>query len=376
MMKEKTLALFVSLLIGSSHAATEIASCTVDSNGKMKGTYNAIQGQAYQPSCIISAPKGLTVVPIGNSSGTVPRIKLESVNNVSLIGLQLFGAKDNTLGKRGRQEIASCFITEDKFKKLPTEEQQFRRKSSDFYHGCQQQGKRTELYDFYIKFNSTAQADYKKWDMIFAQLHAQNDKDRYCIPNAGIASDICNQHNGKVATVNRTVAEYDKALRAGGVFEADLQPPISFRLKDGYFTINLFSSLVDATGRKTMYSPGKNCSLNVNNAKVGRIRKCADTGATTTVAYRQALDETMPANKYIFFRIEVTWPSFHDNQASKLKVSYMNLQTNKLQELVNIKGTIPFGIYDDAFPYFKAGVYRQNGNTVPTSVDIYSLRRL
>lgn len=381
-MKIKYSAVFVISLLNYAYAAPEIATCTIDAQGGMKGSYNAIQGQAYNPSCILKTASGLYVVPIGNNAGSIPRVTLlaqggqATLNKFDSIELQLFGAEDNTLGKRGRQEIASCFITEEEFKKLPEGEQQFRRKSSDFYHGCQQQGRRTDSYDFYIKFNSTPQANYKNWDMIFAQMHAQNDKNRYCIPGTGIASDICNQNNGRVATIERTVAAYDQALRAGGIFEADLQPPISFRLKDGYFSIVLFSSLVDAAGNKTRFSPGKNCSQNVNKAEVGKVKKCSETGATTTVAWRQALDETMPANEYIYFRINVTWPDFNDNLPARLNISYQNPVTGQMKELVNDNGTIPFGAYDDAFPYFKAGVYRQNGNIIPTAVELYNLRRL
>lgn len=367
-------------------AEKDIASCKIDSKGRLTGNYNAIQAQAYENSCILQAlndtSQKLFVVPIGNSSGSKSRVILKNEkdsneNAFTSIELKLFDKKDNTLGTRGRQEIATCFISKTQFDYLPEKEKNFRAATSDFYQGCSQKSNRTEAYEFEMKFNSDEKNNYKKWDVIVAQLHAQSDKTRYCIPYEDTTpKEICNQDNGRVATIERTVDAYNKAIAEGGVFEANLQPPVSFRLKDGYFSIVLFSALDDKNGDKTRFSPAKNCSINVNKAVVGKTKKCQETGKTTTVVFRAPLGQDFPANQFIPFKIEVTWPSYKGYNDSSLKVSYKNPKTGANEELVNILGdNINFGTYDDSYPYFKAGVYRQNNNIVPTSVEVKNLKR-
>ncbi len=216
--------LFVSL---QTLAAPEIPSCSINEGGNLTGTYNAIQQQAYDSSCEIQhgIPPNNKVVPIGNNGeGVTSRIKIVQMPNTGGlagdISLKLNGPEDNTLsgGVRGREEVASCYITESEFSALTSEEQEFRRVSSDFYRGCSQATGKSAVFDFFLMFEDVNNT-YTTWDSIVMQLHAQNDKDKYCIPSVGISADICNIHNGTVGTVERTAEAYNTKLSDNAIFE-------------------------------------------------------------------------------------------------------------------------------------------------------------
>lgn len=382
MKKYILLALFLPMC--SLYAAVEVPTCSIDGDGNLTGSYNAIQQQAYSSSCEILFKSSTTskVVPIGNNGGgTTSRIQLlpspDSEGAINRIVMKLFGAEDNTLanGKRGRQEVASCYITEAEFNALPQEEQAFRRKSNDFYRGCAHSTEREVTYDFYLKLNDPSEENYAHWDSIIMQLHALNDKDLYCLPNDGVSADICNSNNGTIDAVARTVDSYNAKQNEGAVFEKNVQPPLSFRIKEGYFSIVATSGLTDAEGASSTFTPTKTCSLKVNSATVGKTKVCKETGKTTTVLYRNEIKNILPPNTYTAFRISVIWPSMEDNR-KLLKIAYMNPSSGFWEVLADTsKTSVPFGTYDSAYPYFKAGVYRQGGNSIPTTVELLYFKK-
>lgn len=382
---KKYMLFFTILTSFNAFSAAEVPTCTTDSTGNIVGNYNAIQQQAYNSSCEIqfAAVPNNKVVPVGNNGGgTTSRIKIAPYpapeGLTTNITMKLNGPEDNTLsnGKRGREEVASCYITDSEFNALSADEQAFRRVSNDFYRGCAQATGRAATFSFYLRFDDTSANPYQTWDSIVMQLHAQNDKDRYCIPGEGIPQNICNANNGTVNTVTRSAEAYNAVLAQNGVFEKDIQPPLSFRIKDGYLAIVATSGLTDANNNPTEFTPSKTCSIDVINAVVGKPKYCPDTGKTSTVVYRSQLDPKFPSNTYIHFNVSVIWPKQESND-QRLKVEYTHPTDGTNETLVDTNTTpFTFGTYDNAYPYFKAGVYRQNSNGIPTTVRLLHFRIL
>ncbi|WP_454762823.1 hypothetical protein [Cupriavidus campinensis] len=363
------------LLLGAAaqlHAA-EVVNCRRDSMGRLFGNYNAVQEQVYGGCVIRFLPygTGVRVVPIGNNGGNRTS-RFTSIGPAS-IRLQLFGAADNTLagGKRGRQEVSNCFLTSTEFSKLPAQEQAFREEARDIYRDCAQKSPRHVDLGFTLRFNDTPDAPYTRWDAIVAQFHAVDDKDLYCKPYSTRDAATCNQNSGEIGRSARNVQAYRALIQAGARFEGSVQPPLSFRFKDGYFSIVATSSLTDSHNQPTRYSAAAGCNVRVNTARVGETKRCADTGKTVTVLYREKLGEgVIRPNEPINFRVLLKWPTLEDTSSY---VVIFASPTSRAPQYVVADLSTPLGSYNDQFPYFKAGVYRQNGNATPVSVDLVDL---
>lgn len=353
--------------------AVKVANCRVDDKLQLYGNYNAVQSQAYEDSCVRafrpSTKWSMTVVPIGNNGkGKESRISLRNG-----IRLQLFGAEDNTLadGKRGRQEVSTCYLTPKEFYRLSDEERAFREVAHDVYRGCAQRSPRDIELDVTLRFNDSPEAPYTKWDAIVAQFHAVDDKDLYCAPFSARDADTCNQNSGVLGRSIRNQWEYKQLVKEGVRFEGSVQPPLSFRFKDGFFSIVATSSLTDGLNQPSRYSPAAGCNVRVNSARVGETRRCADIGKTVTVLYREKLGQGyLRANETITFRVKVKWPAWEDK--SSLVSVMVKLPDSAATYLVP-DSTAPIGSFNDEYPYFKAGVYRQNGSAAPVSVDLIDL---
>ena len=289
--------------------------------------------------------------------------------------MSLQDATENSLsnGRRGRQEVANCFISAHAFYNLPAEEREFRQMANDYYRSCIRTSGREITYTFSLKLeDSTSTPTFQNWDSIVMQLHALNDKDHYCMPRHGTPATTCNQHNGTLGRAERNPQSYTRLRDAGAVFEKDLQPPVSFRLKGGHFMIVVNSSLVDANGTPTTFSPAQKCNQNLTSAMLGIEKTCLPIGKTTAVLYRAALGQPpLPLNAFIHFRVSIKWPDMRDT-SYRLKVETLDPFTAQPTLLVD-NTTVRFGSYDDLYPYFKAGVYRLNSNATPMKVTLQNL---
>lgn len=360
---------------------TPTAQCTYQM-GWIVGSYNATQTQDYDPSCVFHFRKpthGLSVALIGNNhQGKAARTAvLPGPGEVDVIDMLLQDASDNTLadGRRGRQEVTACFLTSDQFKALSAQEQAFRRAANDIYKGCAPQGREAMFYNFTLSF---AGGNPERMDAIVMQMHSVNDKDKYCVPNRAQDRDICTETIGKVTTLSpRTEQNYLQTKKAieplGGTFESGGHPPLSFRVKDGMFSIVATSSM-------TEFTPAKSCVQAVNTAEVGKTKTCADTGKTTTVLFRRKMTEDfMPAQGELSFAVFVEWSRRQVN-AGKVEVTpgqvivYYQPPGQAKMRLVDQRLIIGTG--DAEPPYFKAGVYRQNGNAEPTLVRLKDLEAM
>ncbi len=106
--------------------------------------------------------------------------------------------------------------------------------------------------------------------------------------------------------------------------------------------------------------------------RVGETKRC-DSGKTVTVLYREKLGEgVIRANVPMEFRVRVKWPTLRDTSSSLTVMA--TPPGGRSVDLVR-DSIAPLGSHNDQFPYFKAGVYRQNGNTTPVSVDVVDLLR-
>lgn len=352
------------------------ARCLVLDNA-LRGNYVAIQTHPYQQNCVIRtdasrlAPQ---LVPLGRSSTDgLSRVALGSDNSIVL---SLGGARDNTLagGKRGRQEVANCFLPEAEVARLSSEERDFRFAAADMARNCAQASSRYAAYSFDLMLDDTPTTPAATWDALIMQLHSVDDKDRYCIPNNPAQPQLCNQHNGALGKSRRNAAAYQAMADNGAVFEGSIQPPLNFRVKAGYFSITASSSLRDPNGHITPFSSKKACSVRVNEIPVGQVNRCNDTGKTITVLYRAPLQAVLPPLRYTRFKVQVKWPTTED-PTSTVRVETLD-NDNKVSGVLVNDSTAPLGAIDDQFPYFKAGIYRQNGNTVTTNVRLANLRNL
>lgn len=362
------------LLLGAAtplHAA-EVAQCRVDGHRRLFGNYNAVQEQVYHRNCVRYFRPGtrweVQVVPIGNNGkGKASRYSFHQG-----LRLQLFGAQDNTLanGKRGRQEVSNCFLTPAEFGKLSPQEQAFREAAHDIFRDCAQKSPRQIDLAFTLRFNDSPGAPYTNWDAIVAQFHAVDDKDLYCKPYSTRDANSCNRNSGEIGRSPRNAQAYNDLIKQGARFEGSVQPPLSFRFKDGYFSLVATSSLTDAHNQPTQYSDATGCNVRVNTVRVGETRRC-DNGKTVTVLYREKLGEgVIRANVPMEFRVRVKWPTLQDPTSSLTVMA--TPPGGRPVELVR-DSIVPLGSHNDQFPYFKAGVYRQNGNTTPVSVDVVDL---
>lgn len=346
--------------------------------GWVLGSYNATQTQDYDPSCVFQffgEPGGLPVALIGNSHGGKQSrmAPLPGMGQVKVIDMYIGGAQDNTLadGRRGRQEVTTCFTTSAQFAALSHEEQGFRRAAKDVYRGCGPQGREKIVYNFGLSIVG----DMSKMDAIVMQMHPVNDKDKYCVPRDKKDREICTESNGMVAVLSpRTAQNYDDTLKRitplGGGFESGGQPPLSFRIKDGFFTINATSSMRQFTALKP-------CLQAVNKAPVGQVKRCADTGKTSTVLYRRAITpDFMPARKQWSFIVLVSWSKNEWSGGTfgptlgTVHVEYF--RPDGAWEVLADQNLV-IGSADAEAPYFKAGIYRQNANAEPVHVRLTEL---
>lgn len=357
----------------TDHGTTK---CVIQ-NVQLLGNYSSIQNHPYQQNCVIRTDSNRLapqLVPIGKSSlDGVSRITLNGDNSILL---RLGGASDNALagGKRGRQEVSNCFLLDQEFNTLPMEEQAFRFLASDVPRNCSQASGRYVGYSYDLRLDDTPTTPASTWDAIVMQLHALDDKDRYCMPYKSTDRDTCNQHNGVLGKSARNPAAYTALVNNGAVFEGNNQPPLSFRVKEGYFSIVATSNLKDPTGRITPFSAKQPCNVRVNDAAIEQVHQCADTGKTITVLYREKLEKVLTPNRYTRFRVQVKWPTEAD-PTSTVRVETLDTDNKVINVLVD-DSTTAIGAINDQFPYFKAGIYRQNSNAIATTVRLANLRKV
>jgi len=348
--------------VGNSFAATSTAVCQVDSEtGSLTGNFGSPTRTDYDLSCIFTlgksnkpGQKSIPIVPVGNSKTNFgPRVVLKPATGSAdseNVTVQLYGADDNTLSRgRGRIEVSDCFISNADFHRLSPQEQQFRIRAHAVYEGCRGELGRQQDRGFEFRLRVYNESPNDNWDAIIAQWHNIPQSDLYKL-------------DGQVHTLTeRTVAAYEEKIKAGADFEEGIQPPLSFKIKEGKFLIIANSSL-------QQFSPkGGNCHVG-NNAEVGITKECGQ-GKTATLLYRSAVSEVFTPGKSTNFSVETHWPA-SAGEAGKVKVVATN--NNVTKTLVNWSGrigTLDAGIY----PYFKAGIYRHNMNGTHTKVRIVDL---
>jgi len=270
--------------------------------------------------------------------------------------MYLRGAEDNTLakGKRGRAELSDCFAIFQTFSGLTAEEQAFRRVARDVDNFCRRSldVEPRVAYQFSIELVDTPEGPVSQWDAIVTQWHNHPDRNLYKTKKGDIQY-----------LKDRTAADYANVLRKGGVFEAGIQPPLSFRIRDNYFYIL-------ATSHLSIFSPtGQNCHLNLQTAPIGITKSCpisdpsGSTPKTISLLHRSKIGEFLKVNEVANFEVRVHWSTIYNRKAN------LTILLNGKPLVSNWNGYM--GTDDQNFPYFKAGVYRLNGNAVPTRVRLH-----
>ena len=139
------------------------------------------------------------------------------------------------------------------------------------------------------------------------------------------------------------------------------------------------SALV-ATSSMTEFTPAQPCVQAVNTAPVGKTKTCADTGKTSTVLFRRKMTpDFMPAQAELPFAIFVEWSRRQVN-GGKVEITpgqvIVYYRPPGQAEIRLVDQRLIIGTGDVEPPYFKAGVYRQNGNAEPTLVRLQDLEAM
>lgn len=206
------------------------------------------------------------------------------------------------------------------------------------------------------------------------QLHVMNDKHLYCDRSRHGDKDLCDANDPLGLVAPGVSAGALASMAAQGLRrEAGLSPPISFRIAGGRFMILGADATQDRYGQKTVFGTARPCARKLADLAVGATWTCLDSGKRLSKWYEERLGSGLiAAHQDLRFRVYVRWPTVGDDRR-RLRVELW--RGDRHQVLVD-DSRLPFGSLDNQFPFFKAGIYRQNGNAVPMSVVVKQVLRL
>lgn len=298
------------------------------------------------------------------------------------------GADDNTLAgysegeTKGRAELSYAYATHADFQKYPSKYFEDAQKMKTVYHhgkGIIPQGaSSTFTFSFYLPSSFP-----KEGKTIFAQWHGMPDRTLTSSPDGKIKKLTTEEFLalydkmvfkkdqgydiiGKTEQKGKTVIKTDKKPN-GWFVEQGGYPPLAFGFSDGYFYIKANSDrkyLTDKSDRtNASITRGKNMSTEKSEFK------------ESTIAYKMPFED-FPKDTWITFNIAIDWTQYGGEKETivkpgklDVKMSYLKDKKQLTNHIVNNE-KIMIGRNDEDGYYFKFGIYRVGGSTVPVEYNL------
>ena len=302
---------------------------------------------------------------------------------------ELRGEEDNTLsshsgGSKGRSEMSWCYATDADFAGQDASVlEDATILKTVYYHGkgyCPQAS--SMRYRFAIKLPSSAPDNISS---IFAQWHGMPSRTLARRPDGQIVnlSDSEFIELSKTMTIKKDrgyeVGTDGKLHENGWRFEQGGYPPLAFAFGSGYFYIQANSD------RSWLTDKDIRCNINPTSAEIGDYRIAPNKGPVTdikrsTLVYKMPIAD-FPKDTWVSFDILVNWTKYGQeaetaeggmidiNMSWDQPTKARKARKEAYQETISmhIVDHMPLliGRNDHKGYYFKFGIYRADGSTVP-----------
>lgn len=295
----------------------------------------------------------------------------------------MLGVEDNTLKgyapgeTKGRSELSYCYATAADFAALPPEEYVDAQKMKTVYHHgkgiCPQGSSWRYTFAVYIPSELDSQVS-----TIFAQWHGMPDRTLVTAPDGRVMKLPVREF---VAMSDTTVIRKEKVYRAvastdrrgrpvmrageptGWKVEQGGYPPLAFGFSGGWF-------YVKANSDRRWFSD-KDDRCNANPAKAEVMQPVCSEYKCSTIACKMPFAE-FPKDRWVEFTVEIDWTRYGGEAETIVSPGRLDIEMRcdgRTRKLVDNR-EILIGRNDEAGYYFKYGIYRVAGSTVPVSYNL------
>ncbi len=293
------------------------------------------------------------------------------------------GAEDNTLKgyspgeTKGRSELSYCYATAADFATLPAGAYADAQKMKTVYHHgkgiCPQGTAWRYTFAVYVPKELDGRVS-----TIFAQWHGMPDRTLVMDPD-GRARQLSTKEFValydtvviKKEVVYRRAEATDRKGRTirkageptGWKVEQGGYPPLAFGFSGGWFYIKANSD------RRWFTDKSDRC--NANPEKAGVMQPVTSEFKASTIAAKMPFAE-FPKDCWVTFTVEVHWTRYGGKAETILQPGRLDVAMScngRTRKLVDNREVL-IGRNDEAGYYFKYGIYRVAGSTVPVSYNL------
>lgn len=303
--------------------------------------------------------------------------------------------EDNTLSgyseeeTKGRAELSYCYATSKDFKKMSADVYRKAQITKTVYHhgkGACPQGTSRD-YEFSVYVPSALNKDVST---IFAQWHGMPDRTLVQTPEGEVKKLTIDEFvKLEEKTIFKKNIGYEKLPRLdkqgnpvkdengnpvykagkenGWLVEQGGYPPLAFGFSSGWFYIKANSD------RKWLTDKDDRCNANVEKATI--MRPVTSDYKSSTIAYKVPFVD-FPKNCWITFRIHIDWTVYGKESETVVKAGMLDVHMNYQEKDKEIRKHIVdnekilIGRNDDDGYYFKFGIYRVAGSTIPVCYNL------
>ena len=293
------------------------------------------------------------------------------------------GAEDNTLKgyspgeTKGRSELSYCYATAADFAEMTPDAYAAAQKMKTVYHHgkgiCPQGTAWRYTFAVYVPKELDGRVS-----TIFAQWHGMPDRTLVTDPDGRVRQLSTEEFVALYDTVvikkevaYRRVEATDRKGRTiwkagdptGWKVEQGGYPPLAFGFSGGWFYIKANSD------RRWFTDKDDRC--NANPEKAGVMQPVTSEFKASTIAAKMPFAE-FPKDRWVTFTVEVRWTRYGGEAETILQPGRLDvamLCDGQSRKLVDNR-EILIGRNDEAGYYFKYGIYRVAGSTVPVSYNL------
>ena len=293
------------------------------------------------------------------------------------------GEEDNTLTgyspgeTKGRSELSYCYAVAEDFDTLPAEAYADAQKMKTVYHHgkgiCPQGTAWRYTFAVYVPKELDSRVS-----TIFAQWHGMPDRTLVTDPDGRVRKLSTEEFVAlydtvviKKDVVFRRVEASDRKGRTvwkagkptGWKVEQGGYPPLAFGFSGGWFYIKANSD------RRWFTDKDDRC--NANPEKVGVMQPVTSEFKASTIAAKMPFAE-FPKERWVTFTVEIDWTRYGGEAETVLRPGRLDVEMacdGLTRKLVDNRELL-IGRNDEAGYYFKFGIYRVAGSTVPVSYNL------
>ena len=293
------------------------------------------------------------------------------------------GAEDNTLKgyspgeTKGRSELSYCYATAADFAEMTPDAYAAAQKMKTVYHHgkgiCPQGTAWRYTFAVYVPKELDGRVS-----TIFAQWHGMPDRTLVTDPDGRVRQLSTEEFVAlydtvviKKEVVYRRAEATDRKGRTiqkageptGWKVEQGGYPPLAFGFSGGWFYIKANSD------RRWFTDKSDRC--NANPEKAGVMQPVTSEFKASTIAAKMPFAE-FPKDRWVTFTVEVRWTRYGGEAETILQPGRLDvamLCDGQSRKLVDNR-EILIGRNDEAGYYFKYGIYRVAGSTVPVSYNL------